>query len=376
MLQDLLIWFFGAAVFLWSFRVIYVLWGCRRENSKPNAVLDEEDLPFVTLIVPARNEEQNIDQCLESLIRCNYPNERYEIICVDDCSEDMTHEKLEYYSLHYPNVHVIRLGPEKKSAELHGKTAALQAAFDIAKGEYVLMTDADCIVHEQWIREYVSAFKGTDPGLIAGITRIQYHNFFSKVQALEWIYMSKMAAAGVGWNTPLGCYGNNYGIKKSLLDEIGGYRNIKFSVTEDLMLMLEAHRVSGNTRYLTSPEVRVLTKPVKDLGTYFNQHHRWTNGGKALGLKAFVFVLCSSSLWLAFLLSLIALNPLYMGLVLLLRILGDFLVLLFPLIKHKESKLFLYIVPAILFFLVVELIAPLMLLFKKVEWKGRVFDME
>ncbi len=376
MLQSLLNWFLGAAFILWSFRVVYVLWGTKRENSKPNAILDEDHLPFITVIVPARNEEQNIDQCLKSLIRCDYPNDRYEIICVDDCSEDMTHEKLEYYSLHYPNVVVIRLGHEKRSAELHGKTAALQAGFDIAKGEYVLMTDADCVVHEQWIRTYISAFKGTEPGLIAGITRIKYHDFFSKVQALEWIYMSKMAAAGVGWSTPLGCYGNNYAIKKSLLDQLGGYRKIKFSVTEDLMLMLEAHRITKNTRYLTSPEIRVLTKPVKDLRTYFNQHHRWTNGGKILGFKAFVFVLCSSSLWLAFFMSLIALNPIYMLLVIFIRLLGDFLVLIFPLIRHKETKLLWHFIPAVLFFLVVELVAPLMLLFKKVEWKGRVFNID
>lgn len=376
MLQEMLKWFLLAALFLWSFRVTYVLWGIKRENSKPNAILDENNLPFVTVIVPARNEEQNIDQCLESLIQCNYPNDRYEIICVDDCSEDRTHEILEGYSLQYPNVHIIRLGPEKRSAVLHGKTAALQAGFDIAKGEYVLMTDADCVVHEGWIRAYVSAFIATDPGLIAGITRIKHNNFFSKIQALEWIYMSKMAAAGVGWNTPLGCYGNNYGIKKSLLDKIGGYRNIKFSVTEDLMLMLEAHRVSKNTRYLTSPEVRVLTKPVEDFKTYLYQHHRWSVGGKELGIHAFVFVLCSSSLWVAFLMSLIALNPLYMALIILIRILGDFLILLFPLIKHKETKLLWYSVPAILFFLVVELLAPLMLLFKKVEWKGRIFDID
>jgi len=88
MLDSLMIWFFYAALCLWSFRVTYVLWGANRERKKPMADLDEENLPFVSVVLPARNEEQNIDACLESLIRCNYPHERYEIICVDDCSED------------------------------------------------------------------------------------------------------------------------------------------------------------------------------------------------------------------------------------------------------------------------------------------------
>lgn len=373
---DILLILFLVALFLWVIRITYVLWGARRERKKPKIELNEEALPYVTVIVPARNEEDNIDKCLESLIRCNYPDERYEIICVDDCSEDMTHQKLEYYSLHYQNVVVIRLNSENKIKNLEGKTAALQAAFDIAKGEYIMMTDADCIVNPNWIREFVKGFQATNPGLIAGMTKIKSESFFGRVQSLEWIYMSKMAAAGVGWNTPLGCYGNNLAIRKDILDILGGYKNMKFSVTEDLILMLEAHKISKNTRYLTSPDAIVHTQPVKTLKEYLKQHHRWTVGGKELGFKAFIFVLCSLSLWISFFTSLISLNFLFVGLVLLIRFLGDFLILVFPLIRHKEYTLLKYIVPSVLFFLTVELIAPIMLLFKKVEWKGRVFEID
>ena len=181
--------------------------------------------PFISVVVPARNEENNIENCLISLKNNNYPQEKFEIIAVNDRSTDSTLEKLEKFRGIIPNLKIVDITEANKISNLKGKPGALQAGINEAKGEIILMTDADCIVGNNWIETIVNEYAEKNISLVASFTNVIGNRIFDKIQAVEWVYMHTMASAGVGLNQPLGCYGNNLSFRKEEFDKLGGYEN-------------------------------------------------------------------------------------------------------------------------------------------------------
>lgn len=82
------------------------------------------------------------------------------------------------------------------------------------------MTDADCIVHPDWIRTIAECYADDNIGLVASFTLVGGKRLFDIIQSVEWIYMNTMASAGVGLNIPLGCYGNNLSVRKKCMKKL------------------------------------------------------------------------------------------------------------------------------------------------------------
>ena len=182
-----------------------------------------------------------------------------------------------------------------------------------------------------------------------------------------------MASGGLGLNQPLGCFGNNTAIKKEVYIDIGGYENIPFSVTEDLALLQTLTKKGFKANYICNPNATVKTEPCHTVQEYIKQHHRWTVGGKGLGWRASVFVATSVSIWLGLLLAIIYGYYIWILPLLFTRIFGDLLVIIPVLNRLKLDHLKLSIVPSILMVFVLELLTPLYLLKKNVDWKGQIF---
>jgi cellulose synthase/poly-beta-1,6-N-acetylglucosamine synthase-like glycosyltransferase len=364
-----------AGVCIWLLRFVFGWVGAKKEKKFNIDYFENKELPFVSIIIPARNEENNIANCLDAFLKSDYPREKMEIICVNDGSEDRTPEIITNYQNNYDFIKLLTLTNAKRPKNLTGKTGALQAGFDIAEGECLLMTDADCIVSPKWISSKINLFKNSNADLIAGLTTIDYNEtLFSKIQALEWFYMGSMASSGVGWNIPMGCFGNNLSITKDMKEKVGAYKDLPFSITEDQLLMLEVNRNKGRIRYNLSPKLSVKTHPVKDFKEYLVQHARWTQGIKDMGFMSVFLILCSVSLVTAEVLSLLFMPFYYFLGVLSVRIISDFVVMYPALKEYKEKTLIKYAIPGILFFIVMELIAPFFLLKKEHIWKGRTIE--
>jgi glycosyltransferase involved in cell wall biosynthesis len=112
--------------------------------------------PFVSIIVPALNEEQMIRDCLLSLVHLEYPKERREILVVDNGSTDRTAEIVSSFPVQY--LYEKRIGPP----------AARNRGIGASKGELIAFTDADCIASRAWLSELVKAFEAKDVGAVAG----------------------------------------------------------------------------------------------------------------------------------------------------------------------------------------------------------------
>jgi cellulose synthase/poly-beta-1,6-N-acetylglucosamine synthase-like glycosyltransferase len=349
----------------------------------------------VTVIVPARNEEGRIGRAIKSVLESDYPKKLIQLIIVNDNSDDLTQDEIEQVIKHHQDnavksktvkIHVIRITDDNEKS-LPGKPGALQAAIEVAEGELIIMTDADCTVPKNWISSKVSIYSrgkreyqdSTLPEvLIASFTLIENNikgsGVFAKFQAVEWIYTHTMAAASNTLGIPLGCYGNNLSASKGLFERTDGFKGFGFSVTEDLALMRESNRIKAEIYYPCELQSSVRTLPCNSVKEYLAQHQRWVKGGSALGWIAVAFVVTTVSIILGIVGALIIGEPLLAASYLGFRIVCDTLIIWLAAVKLKEYNLIPWTPFSVLILIIMETILPLLLLKKQTVWKGRIYN--
>ncbi len=359
------------SILVYAARTFLMSWGAWRERRKHTAP-STGTLPFVSIVVPARNEEHRIQRCLESLAEVDYPTDRFEIIIVNDRSHDRTEEIVRAYQERLPMLRLLRV-EEVRSGNLQGKAGALDIGIASARGEIVLLTDADCAVHPRWVRAHSMQYQDTDVAMVCAYTLVEGTDVFSRYQAVEWNTTHTMASAGVYYRQYLGCFGNNMSFRRSVYHAIGGYGAIPFSVTEDLALLQAIGGRGHVVRYLCSAESSVVTEPCRTIGEYLRQHQRWVHGARGLGWRAYVFVATTALYWLGIIASLSAsawgLTLSVIGT----RILADLVLNIPPLRAVRKSALIPWIIPTTLVFGVLELLLPVLALSRTIRWKDQVF---
>lgn len=361
------------SVLIYFLRIAFFQIGFFIEKRKSPKNLETNFQPTVSVVVPAKNEEKFIHDCIQSIAQCNYPTHLFEIIAVNDRSTDKTGEILDVLALKINNFKVINVKNELQQTNIKGKQAALQTGIENANGEIILMTDADCTVSPNWIKKIVTPYQNPEVGLVASFTNVVGNRIFDRLQAIEWIYLNTMAMGAVGLSQVMGCFGNNISVRRRSFNRIGGYKRMKFSVTEDLALQRAISESGDKVSYLISSDTLVNTKPCNSFKEYIRQHHRWAKGGLTLGWRAIFFILSSFSIWAGLLFFLINLNFPMVIAILLSRFVGDLLLLL-PSLSILGKKSYLKYYPlAIGLFLFMELLVPLIVLYPEVEWKGQSF---
>jgi 1,2-diacylglycerol 3-beta-glucosyltransferase len=360
-------------VFLFIVTTLYVcqagifLVGLKR---KRDYIMDSAEL-FVSVIIAARNEESNLPNCLESAANQTYPTSHYEIIIVDDGSTDKTEVVCQVFIQRYPHIRLLHV---QEDAYLRGKANALAQGIDVAKGEIILITDADCAVPNTWV-EYTAKRYGNEIGLIGGFTLQKATTPFEGMQSLDWAFILGMAAATAGFKYPLGSIGNNLSFRKSAYNQIGGYRKLKFSVTEDYTVV---QAIVGSQKwqycYPIDPKHLVESKPCLNLLTLLRQKHRWGKGG--LDMKPAGFAIMA----IGFFMHLSPFVMLYWGGVvqaataLTIKFVADYIFLhkiLKQLNRTDELQWFYWFE---LYFIIYVLLLPFLVFFGgTVKWKGREF---
>jgi 1,2-diacylglycerol 3-beta-glucosyltransferase len=359
------------AVVFYGSRTILFMVGAMRERAY--AVPEHtDDHPMISVIVPARNEESVIERCIRSIMSVHYPREAFELIIVNDQSDDATVSIVEALQQEFPTIRLLHTEHlPMPSLSLRGKPRALHIGIMQAQGELLMMTDADCTVEPEWLTTAAKVFADPHIGMMPSFTVINQPDIFARLQGLMWVFNHTMASAGIGLRQPLGCFGNNITLRAQVYQEIGGYPAIPFSVTEDLALLQTVAQTSWEIRYVCDHRLKVTTNPCMTLGEFLKQQHRWATGGKALGWRATIFVLSSTALWLGIAMSLFCGEwVLAVGLVAF-RWLCDTMVYYPSLIELRMTYLQRWSYIATPLFLLLELISPLFLLRSGVTWKGR-----
>jgi len=234
--------------------------------------------PKVSIVICARNEESSIEACILSLLKLKYPKDKLEVLLVNDRSDDKTKEIMNLHVAANPCLKYI--GITETTGKLKGKANALAQALKQTTGEVIFTTDADIEVNPNWVRRILDYY---DPltGVVAGYSVIKPEGLFGGLQSADWLYLLSIAAGGDGIGVPISCVGNNMSYIKKAYDEIGGYENMKFSITEDFMLLQKIHKSTAykKTHFPVDDDTKNITLPCPDLTTLFRQKKRWAMGG-------------------------------------------------------------------------------------------------
>ena len=189
------------------FAIIYLI--IKKSNSEN---LQNSLYPFVSVVVPSRNESKSIIKCLKCLKDQNYPADRFEIIPVNDGSEDGTGDilnQLAENNHHIQPVHILI--PQRGDK---GKINAIDKGVQHAKGEIIITTDADIWMGSNWMQQMVTGFD-KKTGLIIGITIDEFsNNPVHAFQALDGTGIRIIAAALAEIGNPITCQGSNLAFRK------------------------------------------------------------------------------------------------------------------------------------------------------------------
>ena len=226
-----------------------------------------EYFPKVSILLVVRDEEENIEQCLQSLIDQDYPD--FEILVANDRSEDRTPDILKKME---PNIAIRWI---KEVIEIpHGinpKAKYLQLLTDNSSGEYIAVTDGDCTYPSKWLKSMVT-YKG-DNHIVSGVTGIEN----SRMENIEWrVSIGRITVLSkMGFNTS--AVGNNMLCKKQSLIEVGGWDSVTDHLTEDFAIHQLFYDKGLPTTVLYIPKTLVISKPTPLLAR-FNQRKRWMKG--------------------------------------------------------------------------------------------------
>jgi len=357
---------FLIAVSLYFIQTVLFIIGAAKIYPK----ISEDKLPSISVIVAARNEEDNIHDCLASLNDLNYPEGKIQIIIVDDKSTDNTGKIIDEFIL--DKYKFLKVITKKNIGELKGKTLAIANGIEQATGEIIMTTDADCIVSPTWAKTIASYYISDDVAIVNGMTNQQENNGFAAMQSVDFIYLLTVASGSINLGKPLSCIGNNMSYRRSVYDEIGGYTSLKFSVTEDFNLLMATHKLKKfKIIYPVDTGALVTSKPCSSIKSLYRQKKRWSVGGMESDFAGY-FVMTAGFISHVCIMLIPFFYSTSVLLIFAFKVFIDYFFLA-PVYRKLELKLKLkdFIVFEIYFILYVFIIPFILIFDRNVVWKGR-----
>ncbi len=248
----------------------------RRDSTR----ISSDEFPSVSIIISARDEENNIHATMSGLLRQEYPVDRLEIIVVDDRSSDGTGKIISDFARLYSRVRMIR--QDTVTPGVSPKKQAIEKGIDAANGEIIIATDADCSHDPNWVSEMIAGMK-PDTGMVAGQARFVLPDappMWQKLQALDFQSLGYASAGLVAAGMPFTCSGASLAYRKRLFREIGGWDGFEKLISgDDELLLAKASRSGWRIVAAKSPATIVGTIPVSSLSELWNQRIRWGSKG-------------------------------------------------------------------------------------------------
>lgn len=248
---------------------------------------------FLSIVVPARNEANSIQNCIQSLLNQNYPKELFEIIIVDDHSEDDTASIVT--SFQSEQIHLLNLEDylNDQVSNTHKKDA-IEYAVSKARGTLVVTTDADCQAFPDWLLLLASFHEYKQVEFIAAPVQFHLaHSNFEHFQVLDFMGMMLITGAGIesGWVQM--CNGANLAYTKDLFERLDGFANTKhYASGDDMFFMQKVWKNNPKSiGFLKNPAASTFTIPKSTIKGFFDQRTRWAGKSGAYQQPLMTFIL-------------------------------------------------------------------------------------
>jgi cellulose synthase/poly-beta-1,6-N-acetylglucosamine synthase-like glycosyltransferase len=368
-----MIWVFPLIFTIYCLLIIYLSIGFVLENDFKRRKTDKKT--SFSIIVPFRNEAENLPKLLSSIKNLNYPSSSFEIIFVDDASSDNSVEIIKEHKKTIANICLIQNERKTNSP----KKDAIATAIQSASFDWILTTDADCLLPKNWLTVFNECIVETTPIMVVAPVNYAVKNtFLAQFQLFDFMSLQGATIGGFGHRIPFLCNGANLGYQKEIFKSVNGFEgNTNIASGDDVFLFEKFLQLNKNkVKYLKNKAAIVTTFPVDSWKKLFQQRIRWAAKTsnislvktKAIGAiiflgNLFVIVNCFSSVGFQQKLA-----------VLLLKLSIDLLLILPTLYFFNQQKNWwkLYFFSSLLypFFSVIVVFQSL---FFNYSWKGRTF---
>lgn len=243
-----------------------------------------KDLPKVSIIVPAHNEAKVIVRTLNSLLNLNYPHDRYEIIIINDNSDDNSAELLENARLQNTNRNIKIINTDRFTGG-KGKSNALNIGFKECTSEYIAVYDADNTPEKDALLYLVNEIvNDRSLGAVIGKfrTRNRNVNILTRFINIETLSFQWMAQAG-RWKLFKLCTipGTNFIIRRSILESIDGWDTN--AIAEDTEISFRIYMMGYKIKYM--PKSVTWEQEPQTVKVWFKQRTRWVKGNIYVILK-------------------------------------------------------------------------------------------
>ncbi len=246
------------------------IWHNKRKLRKNPIEPDTSYQPFVSIMIPAHNEESVIEYTVNNVRNMTYPN--FEIILIDDRSTDGTLEVIKRLADKYDNVKYLH----REDNAFPGKSAVLNDAMALAKGEAILVFDADATVEPDFLSKMIPNLAPDDVGAVQArkVIREADTNILTKCQNNEYTLDTYLQVGRDAIKGAVELRGNGELIKRKAIEDIGGWNN--YTITDDLDMATRLHIKGWDVRYCL--DTIVYEEGVKYLVPLFRQRRRWLEG--------------------------------------------------------------------------------------------------
>ena len=274
----LILYGYALVIFLFSFEI-------ERDDSTGG-----EDLPehpqHVSVIVPFRNEADRLEGIVLDLASQSYPDELWEVIFIDDHSDDASFSKVE--SLIETN-HLSRRGFNLHSltAGKSGKKAALFHGISQAKYDWIIQVDADCRLGPGFIASHMLFLENHPSDLVAGLvtTGRERSSFPAWFERLDMLSLMGSAAGSFGLGRPMLCSGANLAYSRKVYMETRTFDpEDLISSGDDMFLMIGARKLGRILNFTTSSGSMVETSPADNFRKLISQRIRWGSKTTSYGM--------------------------------------------------------------------------------------------
>lgn len=248
----------------------------QKQNFQPDATNDL----FVSVVIAVRNEGENINRLLSSLQKQRFPRGQFEVLIIDDDSNDDTVEQIERFmktSAH--NLELLRKNNKHENVQ-SPKKAALSKGIEAAKGDIILTTDGDTWFGPGWIENTIAPFRNENVNFVSSpVALASGKQLFGRMQSLEFASLIGTGAALIGLRYPLMCNGANLAFRKSAFQAVGGYEgNTNDASGDDVYLMQKIHAASPDSViFCNNSDAIVSTLPQKTWREFVHQRRRWAS---------------------------------------------------------------------------------------------------
>ena len=340
---------------------------------------DSKPKTHFAIVVPFRNESANLRPLLDSIKNLNYPKTLFEIILVDDFSEDDSVKLIYNWRMENGEFHTTLL--ENVRISNSPKKDAITRAVPIIKNEWIITTDADCVVSENWLITLDNYIQNHEVAMIVGAVSYEVKkSFLHHFQQLDLMSLQGATIGSFGLGLGFMCNGANFCYTKSLFQELNGFiGNNKMASGDDVFLLQKAMRdFPKKVHYLKSKSNIVPTKPLNDWKSLFYQRVRWaskTSSYQSVFGKDLAVIVFGGNLAIVMCVILLFFKTIpysYFAVLFLIKFIFDFILLNKTNAFLSKKRMRFFILSSFLYpFFCVSV--ALFSFFGKYEWKGRRF---